>query len=84
MKLELGRCLLMDRLDEANMTIDQLAQNLLLRPERLIDLAENKRIMSLKIALSIADTIGCEVGELYETLPFPHLTFRPLEQNSLL
>ncbi|MFD0617933.1 helix-turn-helix domain-containing protein [Paenibacillus sp. GCM10027629] len=73
MKLELGRCLLMDRLDEANMTIDQLAQKLLLRPERLIDLAENKRIMSLKIALSIADTIGCEVRELYEAFPSPHL-----------
>ena len=78
MKLELGRCLLMDRLDEAQMTLEQLAHHLLLRPERLIDLVENKRVMSLKIALSIADTIGCEVRELYEILPSPHLTFRPL------
>jgi len=73
MKLELGRCLLLDRLVEANMTIEQLANHLLLRPERLIDLAENKRVMSLKIALSIADTIGCDIRELYEIIPSPHL-----------
>lgn len=69
MKLELGRCLLQERLAEANMTIGQLAAQLLLRPERLTDFIENKRVMSLKIALSIADTIGCDVRDLYETIP---------------
>ncbi|WP_152391681.1 helix-turn-helix domain-containing protein [Paenibacillus guangzhouensis] len=72
MKLELGRCLLLERLEETNMSVEQLAQQLLLRPERLIDFAENQRIMPLKMALSIADTIGCDVRDLYEILPTSH------------
>jgi len=69
MKLELGRCLLLERLEETNISVEQLAQQLLLRPERIIDFAENQRIMPLKMALSIADTIGCDVRDLYEILP---------------
>jgi len=72
MKLELGRCLLLERLEETNIPIEQLARQLLLRPERLIDFAENQRIMPLKMALSIADTIGCDVRDLYEILPASH------------
>ncbi|OPA80308.1 transcriptional regulator [Paenibacillus selenitireducens] len=69
MKVELGRCLLPERLQEAQMTIEQLARVLLYRPERLTDFIENKRIMSLKIAISIANTLGCDVRDLYETMP---------------
>lgn len=66
MKIELGRCLLQERLDEAGMTIEELAQELLFKKERIVDFIENKRVMSLKIALSVAGTIGCPVESLYE------------------
>lgn len=68
MKVELGRCLLQERLDEAGMTIEELAQELLFKKERIIDFIENKRVMSLKIALSVAGTIGCAVERLYERM----------------
>ena len=68
MKFELGRCLLNERLVEAGMNIDELAQLLFYKPERITDFIDNKRIMPLKIAISIADTIGCNVNALYELI----------------
>jgi plasmid maintenance system antidote protein VapI len=68
MKFELGRCLLEDCLLGSGMTKEELAQALLYKPERLSDYMENKRIMPLKTALSIADTLGCEAHELYELI----------------
>lgn len=65
-KIELGRCLLKERLQEANMTIEELAGALLFKPERIQDFIEKKRLMSLKIALSVALTIHCDVKDLYE------------------
>jgi plasmid maintenance system antidote protein VapI len=72
MKFELGRCLLHERLIESGMTKEELAKALLYKPERLSDFMENKRIMPLKIAISIADTIGCGVSELYELIEEGH------------
>lgn len=69
MKLELGRCLLHERLVEIGMTKEQLAQTLLYRPARIDDFIEKKRVMSLQIAVSVADTLGCDVRELYEIIP---------------
>jgi plasmid maintenance system antidote protein VapI len=66
MKYELGRCLLSERLLESNMTVGELARTLLYKPERITDFVENKRIMPLKSAISIADTLGCDVNDLYE------------------
>jgi plasmid maintenance system antidote protein VapI len=66
MKFELGRCLLKERLLEFGMNKEELAQILLYKPERISDFMENKRIMPLKIAISIAETIGCDVRDLYE------------------
>jgi plasmid maintenance system antidote protein VapI len=66
MKIELGRCLLNERLLGANMTKEELAHTLQYKPERLTDFIENKRIMPLKVAISIAKTIGCDVTDLYE------------------
>jgi len=73
MKFELGRCLLNERLLESGMSKDELAQILFYKPERIGDFMEDKRVMPLKIAISIADTIGCNVRDLYElksTEPF--------------
>ncbi|MDF2815142.1 MAG: helix-turn-helix domain protein [Paenibacillus sp.] len=69
MKYELGRCLLHERLVESGQTKEQLAQALLYKPERLSDFMENKRVMPLQVAISIADTIGCDVRDLYELIP---------------
>lgn len=69
MKFELGRCLLQERLEERGMSREALAGALLYKPERLADYIENKRLMPLKTAISIADTVGCSVKELYELIP---------------
>lgn len=66
MKLELGRCLLEQRLAECGMSREQLAAALLYKPERIGDYIDNVRIMPLKVAISIADTVKCDVRELYE------------------
>jgi plasmid maintenance system antidote protein VapI len=68
MKFELGRCLLDQRLLESGMTKEELAVSLLYKPERISDFIENTRVMPLKVALSIADTIGCKVNDLYELI----------------
>lgn len=70
MKFELGRCLLNERLMESGKSAEWLAKDLLFKPERVHDFIENKRMMPLKIAISIADSIGCEVRDLYELVPF--------------
>ncbi|MDR0268620.1 XRE family transcriptional regulator [Paenibacillus sp.] len=69
MKYELGRCLLHERLLESRKTVESLAKELLLKPERISDFMDNKRVMPLKIAISIADSIGCDVRALYELIP---------------
>ncbi|MFF2091772.1 helix-turn-helix domain-containing protein [Paenibacillus sp. NPDC058174] len=69
MKYELGPCLLALRLSEAGMTAEQLAQLLQYKPERLVDYIDNKRIMPLKTAIAIADTLGCRERDLYELKP---------------
>jgi plasmid maintenance system antidote protein VapI len=68
MKFELGRCLLNERLFDAGMNIEELAQILFYKPQRITDFADNMRIMPLKVAISIADTIGCNVNTLYELI----------------
>jgi plasmid maintenance system antidote protein VapI len=68
MKFELGRCLLNELLFDAGMNIEELAKILFIKPERITDFMDNKRIMPLKIAISIADTIGCNVSALYELI----------------
>lgn len=69
MKIELGRCQLNEALIKAGMTMTELSRKLQYKPERLSDYIDNKRVMPLQVALSIADTIGCQVEELYETIP---------------
>ncbi|CAH1218584.1 hypothetical protein PAECIP111891_04756 [Paenibacillus allorhizoplanae] len=68
MKFELGRCLLQERLDEHGMSRDELARALFYKPERIIDYMENKRVMPLQVAISVADTVGCQVRDLYELI----------------
>lgn len=66
MRIELGRCLLNDRLHDAGMTLAELSAVLRTKPERLVDYMDNKRIMPLKSAIAIAGTLGCDIKSLYE------------------
>ncbi|MBD2872181.1 helix-turn-helix domain-containing protein [Paenibacillus arenilitoris] len=66
MKVTIGRCLLAERLAERGMSREKLAADLRMRPERIGDYIDNKRIMPLKTAVAIARTIGCNTEELYE------------------
>ncbi|MFD0672858.1 helix-turn-helix domain-containing protein [Cohnella sp. GCM10027633] len=69
MKYAQGRCLLQERLAERRMTLEELAGEMSYKRERLTDYIENKRIMPLRVAVSIADTVGCSARDLYEWLP---------------
>lgn len=54
---------------ESGKSAEWLAKDLRFKPERVYDFIENKRVMPLKIAISIADSIGCDVRALYELIP---------------
>ena len=69
MKFELGLCLLHQRLHESGITKEELSRTLFYKPERLTDYMDNKRVMPLKTAISIAAAIGCSVTDLYELIP---------------
>ena len=69
MKFELGRCLLNERLKESGKSAEWLAQDLLFKPERVYDYMDHKRVMPLKIAISIADSLDCDIRALYELIP---------------
>lgn len=69
MKFELGRCLLQERLKESDMTLEELSRQLRYKPERILDYIDNQRVMPLKTAISIANSVGCNVQDLYELRP---------------
>jgi DNA-binding XRE family transcriptional regulator len=66
MQIELGPCLLEQRLAERGMSKEKLAAELRIRPERIVDYIDNKRMMPLKTAIAIADIVECNVRDLYE------------------
>ena len=68
MTIELGRCLLNERLIDAGMTLAELSAALRTKPERLVDYMDDKRIMPLKAAISIAGALGCDIKSLYEII----------------
>jgi hypothetical protein len=69
MKFTLGTCRLEHCLNEAGMSIGELADLLFLKQALLLDYTTNTRIMPLRIALNIADMLGCPVQSLYELIP---------------
>ncbi|AEI44021.1 helix-turn-helix domain-containing protein [Paenibacillus mucilaginosus] len=69
MKLEARACLLQERLNERGLKVEELAGKLFYKPEKLYDYISMTRIMPLQVAVSIADTLGCEVRSLYEWVP---------------
>ncbi|UJF35879.1 helix-turn-helix domain-containing protein [Paenibacillus hexagrammi] len=71
MKMNLGPCRLQDLLDKNNVSLEYLASQLAYKRERIQDFIDNTRVMPLKTAISIADTLGCSVNDLYELIPVP-------------
>jgi len=69
MKLRIGNCLLQKRLADAGVSASVLARELRFKPERLQDYMDNRRVMPLKTAASIAVTLDCNVLDLYEWQP---------------
>lgn len=61
-----GRCLLKQRLKEIRKTQQWLAETTGLTKAQISDYANNRKVMSLPTAKTIAAAIGCHIDDLYE------------------
>ncbi|MGK5654586.1 helix-turn-helix transcriptional regulator [Brevibacillus formosus] len=68
MAVQIGRCLLKDRLKEAKLTQVELALRLGKSKQRISDYANNHVQMSLATCREIAQIVGCTIDDLYEWL----------------
>jgi transcriptional regulator with XRE-family HTH domain len=69
MRYDIGRCLIDDRLREAEMTRSQLADKIGMDRRQLSRYATKGAIMTFANAVLIADIIGCNPRDLYEWIP---------------
>lgn len=69
MRYVLGRCLLAERLNAINSSQQALAEKEGYSAQQISDYATGKRKMSLVNAITIAETLGCSVKDLYECVP---------------
>ncbi|MDP4087125.1 MAG: helix-turn-helix transcriptional regulator [Bacillota bacterium] len=70
MAYRIGKCLLLDRLKEAEMTQSQLAERLKISRQQVNKWATNKQGMSMETAKRIASILGLECSDnLYEWIP---------------
>lgn len=63
---DVGKCLLSDRLSQARMTQQELADRLGVARQQIHHYTSNNRIMTLQIAKNIAYILSCEMDDLYE------------------
>lgn len=61
-----GRCLLKKRLREIRKTQQWLAGELKMPKAQVSDYANNRKVMSLATAKTIAMKLGCYIDELYD------------------
>lgn len=66
---DVGKCLLSDKLLQARMSQQELADKLGVTRQQVNSYTANRRLMTLPIAKNIATVLKCEMGELYEWLP---------------
>ncbi|MGK5509454.1 helix-turn-helix domain-containing protein [Brevibacillus formosus] len=71
MAVEVGRCLLKDRLKDAHMTQAELADKLDLSPQRVSDYANNLRTIPINRLREIAQILRCHMDDLYEWIEVP-------------
>lgn len=64
--MEYGRCLLADRLREARMTQQELADKAGIDKRQISDYVVERRVMSLLTAVKVAKALKCDVTALYE------------------
>lgn len=66
MTYKVGRCLLRQRLREADMTQVELAEELNVTVQQINKYVLDKRKMSLQTAANVAFLLGCNIEDLYE------------------
>lgn len=66
MAIRIGRCRLKAILRRQKMTQTELAKKIGLTPQRISDYANDRYMLSLLLAVQIADVLNVSVIELYE------------------
>lgn len=66
---DVGKCLLSDKLLQARMTQQELADYLGVTRQQINNYTSNRRIMTLPIAKNIAIILHCEIDDLYQWTP---------------
>jgi len=63
---KVGRCLLRERLRNADMTQWELAERLNVREQQINKYVNDRQGMSLQVAKNIASVLDCQMEDLYE------------------
>ncbi|MBW3111943.1 helix-turn-helix domain-containing protein [Bacillus sp. MCCB 382] len=63
---KVGRCLLRDRLLDADLTQTQLAEITYIPKSQISEYVNNKHVMSLESAKIISHALNCNIEDLYE------------------
>lgn len=66
---DVGKCLLSDKLQQAHMSQQELAERLGVTRQQIHTYTTGNRIMTLPIAKNISAILHCEIYELYEWIP---------------
>ena len=66
MAFRAGKCLLRIRLIKAEMSQSELGRRVNLSPQMISHYVNDRKIMSLEVAKSIAAVLNCNVEDLYE------------------
>lgn len=66
---DVGKCLLPDKLLQANMSQQELADRINVTKQQIHSYMVGNRLMTLPIAKNISSVLHCEINDLYEWLP---------------
>lgn len=66
MSFHQGKCLLLERLKEARISQNELADKVDLPRQRINDYAHGRKLMSASTMYTISKAIGCRMESLYE------------------
>lgn len=66
MAFKVGRCLLRELLDDANMEQTELANKLNVTKQQINKYVTNKQLMSLEVSRNVASIMHCRIEDLYE------------------
>lgn len=73
---DVGKCLLSDKLLQARMSQQELADRINVTKQQIHSYVVGNRLMTLPIAKNIASVLHCEINDLYEWLPVEERTKR--------